>query len=140
MAEFELTMQRDAPGRDQQIRDLFATLGGSMTTAQFARECIEYGIWSDVEQDRIIIRAAQSEIRRALKVEDAAGLPTAGKTTDTDDDGAPVWKARQLWLFEDYELNILDLVGQRDELHGNALKLAVECEVRYGRAPMVTGI
>jgi len=67
-----------------------------------------------------------------LKEHDAAGLPMAGPTTASDDDGAPIWVARQLWPEEDYDLNIQTHLDIRNENHLVATKLADEKFARHG--------
>lgn len=134
MTLLDLQVQEATLPREQRIRDVFNDHGGAMTTIDLARACVDAGIWTQDELDRIAIKSVQELCRRALNVKDAAGLPAASRTTETNDDGQPVWKARQLWLFADYELNIRSHIGQRDEDHAVAVKLAAECEARYGKA------
>jgi hypothetical protein len=129
----ELEVQESVLPREQRIREVFQDNGGAMTTLDLARACVDAGVWSPDEMNRIAIKAIQDACRRALNVKDATGLPSASRTTETNDDGQPIWKARQLWLFADYEVNVLAHIGQRNEDHIVAVKLVAECEARYGR-------
>lgn len=134
-----LVLEAPPEAREVRIRRLFGELGGSMTTREFAGECINAGVWTENELSSIQIRGVQSEIRLALRKSDSAGLPFAGQTTERPD-GQPVWKQRPLWLFADYELNICELVSQRDECHATALKLADECADKFGSAPDIASL
>lgn len=126
---------------DQRIRDEFDAVGGGMTTSQFAAHCIDAGVWSDDEITSGTLRWAQSEVRSALKKPDAFGLPFAGKTATTDlETKAPVWRQRTYWEYQDYALNIGELVSERDVLHQNALMLQSECRSKFGKAPSVPGL
>lgn len=132
MTLLELQVQEPMLPREHRIREVFEINGGAMTTLDLARACVGAGIWTQDEMDRIAIKSVQEICRRALNVKDASGLPSASRTTQTNDDGQPIWKARQLWLFDDYKLNVVAHLGQRDEDHVVAVKLAAECEARYG--------
>lgn len=136
-AELDLQVQ-DSVSRDQRIRDLFASLGGGMGTREFVRVCRRVGIWSQEEWDGFAIDKAQAVIRRAFKTQDAAGLPFAGITTERTEDGAPVWQQRPLWTYDDYALNIAELIAQRNECDRNAARLAAECAERFGRSPDIS--
>lgn len=120
--------------REDRMRALFESSGG-MSTAAFTQRCRDEGIWDDDEWESLAFRQAQNEVRRALKKLDNVGLPFAGQTTITDDDGAVVWMTRRMWSFEDYAVNINELVEQRDRCHDAAVALADECRNRHGRAP-----
>jgi hypothetical protein len=120
-----------AKSRAERIRDLFT--GGS--TAELAHICIEAGLWTDDEMKRFQFRAAQNECRAALKEKDSSGLPFAGQTTTRDDEGATIWRTRNLWAYDDYEINVKELVLQRDECQVMALALVKECSTRFGRSP-----
>lgn len=128
----ELQMQTPAPPREQRIWEVFQARGGALTTADLARACIADGVFEQSDLDRHAFQWAQDTCRRALKDRDRAGLPKAGQTGVTDDDGAPVWQMRSLWSEATYALNIGEYVGQRDQNHVIAVKLAAECEVRHG--------
>lgn len=136
----DLQVQTARPSREQQIRDVFETHGRMMTIRDLAKACIADGIWSRDELNRIAVQAVQGQCRTALKQRDAAGIPNAGQTTQADDDGQAVWKARQLWLFDDYVLNVREHVDQRNENHAIALKIAAEGELRYRRPISVPGL
>lgn len=131
-----LTIMEPKTSRDQRIREEFDAVGGSMTTVLFAQHCINAGVWKQDELDRFALSHAQSEVRRALKKADGAGLPFAGQTHAIED-GAHLWTQRKLWVYEDYAINVAELVTQRDTMHWQALALADECRDRYGHAPMV---
>lgn len=137
VATEELLLSQPKESRGKRIRDLFAELGGGMGTAQFVHLCDEHGVWSVDDDARILFRGKQAEVRRELK-SSFEGLPFAGITQEEDEDGSPVWQQRQLWTFADYELNIRELIGKRDDLDRNAAKLSAECEARYGRIPEIT--
>lgn len=123
---------------DRRIREEFETVGGGMSTAAFAEHCIEAGVWTDEEIEAFTLRSAQSEVRRALKKPDVFGLPFAGKTTESDEEtGAPVWQQRTFWTYDDYAMNIHDLIAQRDTLHHEAHHLASECNAKFGKAPSI---
>lgn len=123
--------------REQQIRDEFSSLGNGMSTARFAQHCLDAGFWSEDEQRGFILRNAQSEVRKALKKHDASGLPFAGQTVHNDEDGGAIWAPRLMWFFDDYTLNVGELVTQRNTLHLEAIALAEECFTRFGMAPSV---
>lgn len=139
MAVEELVLTQGKESRGKRIRELFGDAGGAMGTAEFVRLCDHHGIWSLEDDQRILFRGKQAEVRRELKVS-LDGLPFAGITSEQDEEGAPIWQQRQLWAFVDYELNIRELVSQRDVLHSEARKLSVECRERYGRAPAIAGL
>ncbi len=126
-----LTVETPLPPREDRIRALFKNVG-PMGTLNLARACVADGIYTDVELDLMHLRAIQGDVRDALKKNDAKGLPANGHTTDRDDDGAPVWKARELWSPEDYVVNVRELVGQRNTLNRQAVLLAEECAERHG--------
>lgn len=125
---------KDSP--DQRIRDEFASVGGAMSTASFAKHLIDSGFWDSEELDAFAVKAVQGQIRSALKKHDAMALPFAGQTTDKDEDGAPVWKQRNLWSYETYELNVATRLTQSESLYTEAQKLSDECELKFGRSPM----
>lgn len=128
----EFQVQTPVPPRSQRIWQAFQDRGALMTTADLARACIADGVFAQTEMDRHAFEWVQDSCRRALKERDRAGLPRAGQTNEIDDDGAPVWQTRMFWSEETYALNIREYVGQRDDNHVIAVKLAAECEVRHG--------
>lgn len=134
MTLLELQVQEPTLPREQRIREVFESKGAAMTIPALAQACVDAGIWTPDELTRLALGKVREDCRRALRVKDASGLPKVSQTAETDDDGLPVWKARQLWMFADYELNIREHIGQRDEGHVVAVKLAAECEARYGAA------
>lgn len=69
---------------------------------------------------------------RVLKKKDHAGLSVCLPSAEKIDGAQPIWKARQYCLIEDYEVNVRAHVKQRNEDHTVAVKLAAECEQRYG--------
>lgn len=124
-------------GRAVRIRQLFGDIGGSMPTYDFAHVCIEHGLYSPEELERAKIQKVQSDIRRALKAPDDVGLPFAGQTAEKSESGGPVWRQRRYWSFDDYEINITELIDNRDENHESATRLRGECMSRFGRAPEI---
>lgn len=128
-------MQTVAVSRDQLVRDEFTQVGG-MDMRAFARHCMAVGIFTFEERDELELRGVTAICRRALKKPDGAGMPLAGQTTFVTDDGAPIWQPRQLWLFEDYQLNYAEGMAQAGTLIGIAERLADECEERFGRRPI----
>lgn len=117
--------------RKQQIRDLFNRVGPTSTRA-LVELCFDEGIYTDADAATAKVRAYQGEIREALSVSDDAGMPQAGQSTERDEDNHPLWKQRGIWEFDDYELNVRTLVVQRDTGHVQAVRLAAECERRFG--------
>lgn len=131
-----LVLEAPPKPREIRIREHFEALGGAMPMNQFALELVDAGIYSDEDLRMYGLRAVQAEARRALRKRDEAGLPFAGQTITTEG-GAHIWMQRPLWSFEDYELNISELIAQRDECHAIAIKMASECEEKFGRAPSI---
>ncbi len=120
------------------LRAEFVRVGGGMTTAAFARHCLDEGIFAEEEREAFELRAAQHIVRKALHGDDASGLPFAGPTRELDPfTGSPLWVRRDLWSYEDYAVNVDELRTQRDTMHWRAVRLAEECRARYGRAPRV---
>ncbi len=138
VAELNLEQEQAKAPLEERIRELFRDLGGSMSTAQFAQECIDQGIWNDDELARFELQRAQSIVRRVLKEPDASGLCYAGPTAESSEDGSPIWSQRAFWEYADYEFNIGIAIKQRDERWGQAIKLADECRDRFGTAPDVS--
>lgn len=131
-------MNQNGASRDSRILEEFKRIGGGMSTSAFARHLMSMtDIFSFDERERWELHGAQAAVRESLRKRDGSGLPSAGQTTAKDETGAPVWTVRQEWLFADYELNVRDLAKQRDTLHDEAVKLADECEGRYGQRPFV---
>jgi len=131
--QFQLESQ-PVKSRAERIRELFT---GS-STAELAHICLDAGLWSDTDLKRFQFRAARNECRAAIKERDASGLPYAGQTTARDDEGATIWQPRLLWTYDDYAINVAELVEQREECHETAVKLSRECGQRYGRAPSLS--
>lgn len=127
-------MATQTVAREQAIREEFCRVGG-LSMAAFARHCMAIGLFTFEERDAFELRGAMAIVRRALKKPDESGLPLAGQTTFVDEDGAPIWQPRQLWLFEDYQLNYADAWSQADVLIGTAERIADECQERFGRRP-----
>lgn len=130
----ELQVQEPVLPRDRRIRDVFEGNGGAMTIRDLAHACVDADIWTRDELDLIAFRSVQEQCRRVLREKDSGGLPKVSRTTDTSDDGLSIWKQRELWLPGDYELNCAEHISQRDEGHTIAVKLAAECEIRFGVA------
>lgn len=120
--------------KDQRIREVYEAHGQRMSIPDLAKACVSAGIWTPIELQLFALRSVREHCRRVLKERDDAGLPKNGQTIDRDQDGQPIWKARMLWGFEDYELNVTEHVEQRDENHAVAVKLAAEGSARYGQA------
>lgn len=127
----ELQIEVPMPPRERRIRSVFEAHGSMMTIGDLARACIDEGIWSRDELDRIAIRSVEEKCRRTLRNKDAAGIPENGPTTDAGEGGQPVWKTRQLWVSDDYALNVRTHLDQRDEEHAVAVKLVAEWRGRY---------
>lgn len=128
----QLSVQEPARTRDDLVNDVFERNGKALSLRDLAKACVSEGVWSQDELNAIVIKSVMEACRRVLNKKDEAGLPKNGPTTETDGDGAPVWKARQIWLFPDYERNVREHVQQRDENHIVALRLAEEAEDRFG--------
>lgn len=122
------------------ILDVFRSAGEPLSTRTLALRCISEGVFPEDWQANALVRAAQEECRSVLKGCDIHGLPFAGKTTLSDDDGAPLWVQRDLWDFDTYALNIGEYLRQRDQNHEKALLLRNECRSRFGRAPAIPGL
>ena len=120
--------------REHRIRQLFDQLG-PMTTADTAKRCVDAGIFSEEEVIAFGMRSIQAEVRKALKRADQSGLPFAGQTTNSDDTGAAVWSQRAFWLYDDYDLNVRESMTHIRSMYTEAVKLADECEDRFGRRP-----
>lgn len=121
---------------DQRIRDEFTAIGGGMSTAVFARHCLDQGFWDSGEIEALALRNIQSLIRKSLTKHDDMALPFAGQTTEKDESGSPIWKQRSLWSYEAYELNILNRLTQSDTLLSEATNLSQECIARFGHSPL----
>jgi len=118
--------------RAERIRALFKKIG-AISTGAFVDRCIEDGIFTEDEVRAAARSAFQKVIRDALRADDASGLPFAGQTCNTNGDGQVEWAQRSLWSFDDYELNVSERIAHRDGEHITAVRLANECEQRYGR-------
>lgn len=138
----QMTLDRDEvpANRAHAIRELFGEVGGMMGTREFARTCIEHGLYTADELDRASVTWVQGEIRRALKRIDESGLPFAGQTIERGTDNEPIWKQRRYWFYEDYEANIHEHLRNRDENHKAAIALTRECSARFGRSPFIPAI
>lgn len=122
-----------------EIRRVFADVG-PVSTRTLARKCIDADVFDAAWLESATVRAVQRECRKALRETDGIGLPFAGKTTETDDDGSPVWAQRELWDRETYYLNIEQHIDQRDRNHDRAVLLHNECLRKYGEAPDISGL
>lgn len=122
------------------ILKVFRSAGEPLSTRTLARRCIEEGVFPEDWQANALVRAAQEECRSVLKGCDIHGLPFAGKTSRSDDGGAPLWVQREMWDFETYALNIEEYLRQRDQNHEKALLLRNECQSRFGRTPEIPGL
>ena len=118
--------------RAERIRTLFKRIG-AISTGAFVDRCIEDGIFTEAEVRAAARSAFQKVIRDALRADDASGLPFAGQKCSRDGDGQVEWAQRSLWAFEDYELNVNERIAHRDGEHITAVRLANECEQRYGQ-------
>ena len=123
----------------EQIRETFRTVG-PLSTRALALLCIAGGVFPDSWLESASVRAAQDQCRRALKDCGIDGMPFAGKTSDEDGEGKPVWKQREFWDYETYVVNIVQSVDQRDSNHHHATLLHRECYEKFGKAPPVTGL
>jgi hypothetical protein len=122
------------------ILDLFRGGDGPVSTRMLARRCLDAGVFDEEWRESAVVRAAQEECRGVLKGCDIHGLPFAGKTSGSDDDGAPLWVQREMWDFDTYALNITEYANQRDRNHEKALLLRDECRRKFGRAPSISGL
>jgi hypothetical protein len=118
--------------RAERIRSLFKRVGAISTNA-FVERCIDEGIFTESEIKAAARSAFQKVVRDALRADDGNGLPFAGQTCNTDGDGQQEWAQRTLWSFDDYELNVNERIAHRDGEHITAVRLANECEERYGK-------
>jgi len=82
--------------------------------------------------DRLAMRSVQDACLRALKRKDQSGLSVCLPSAERNADSQPIWKARQYCLPMDYVENVKAHLKQRNEDHIVAVKLADECEQRYG--------
>lgn len=120
--------------REDRIRAEFEQLGGAISSRLFAEHLLATGFYDDEFLESAAIKAIQSDIRKALKSSDGAGLPFAcavGRGAEA------VWKQRDLMEYDEYAAVIGDLSeGVRADyrvivgLHG-------ECRLRFGRAPEI---
>lgn len=131
----ELVLVSEEPGlpRDQRIRNLFEK-SGPLSTRALAALCIAEGIFTEADQANAHLQAFQKVVRAALSATDEFGLPRAGRSTECDEDGAPVWKQRRFWIFEDYAANISELIKKRNTEHTQAVRLIAECENRFKKS------
>ena len=119
------------------ILRVFRESAEPLSTRSLAHRCIEAGVFPDEWLESAAIRAVQTECRDALKTSDIRGLPFAGKTVRTDEDGSPLWAQRDVWDYATYEINIVEHATQARQNIDKAALLADECRGRYGRAPAV---
>lgn len=122
---------RDKKKRAAIIRSLFIS---GRTIAAHTEYCIDAALWTKLELRAKATKACRDEVRDALGDLAEDGMPFAGSTAERKD-GAPVWKQRDVWLFEDYVYNCAEYaerVGANAEIHN---RLADECHRRYGMGP-----
>lgn len=122
------------------ILEVFRSAGEPLSTRTLALRCMDEGVFPDDWRANALVRAAQDECRSVLKDCDIHGLPFAGKTNRSDDDGGPLWIQREMWDFETYALNIHEHLDQRDKNHQKALLLQADCRRKFGRAPAIPGL
>lgn len=122
--------------RDE-IRRLFADAPERMSTMRTTLACVDAGVIPESWIRNAGIRAAQNEVREALRECDIRGLPFAGRTAEKDEDGAPVWEQRELWDYPTYVLNIEQHVTLARTNQEKAALMAHECHEKFGRSPRV---
>ena len=122
------------------ILEVFRAASEPLSTRMLALRCIEGGVFPDEWMESAGVRAAQEECRGVLKDCVINGLAFAGKTSLTDESGAPLWVQREMWDYATYALNITQYLDKRDQNHGKALLLQGDCRKKFGRAPAVPGL
>lgn len=115
----------------QRIREEFRRVSGLSANA-FAQHCIDAGLWTDDELEAIQLRGVAQIVKRELRARDKQRLPFAGQTTETDDDGAPIWKQRRFWDLDTYLLNISNLETKASTMFEEASALRDEVVDRFG--------
>lgn len=120
-----------------EILRVFREAGEPIPTRVLAHRCVEAGVFPSDWLESAAIRAVQNVCREALKTSDIHGLPFAGRTTMSDDDGSPLWAQRELWDYETYAINIAEHEGQARANIKKARLLADECREKFGRSPSV---
>ena len=123
----------------EEIRATFRG-AGPLSMRALARLCINRGVFSEGWLESASIRAAQNQCRRALKDCGIDGLPFAGKTSEEDDSGKPIWLQREFWNYDAYVVNIVQSVDQRDANHEQATRMHRECYEKFGKAPPISDL
>lgn len=113
-----------------------------MSLDRWARKCRDDGDVFDREHNAQALHRADVGYVRKLMNErrDDHGLPVVGITTREDVDGNSAVAARQLWLLPDYEENVAERIRNRDGNHIMAVRLARECQERYGQSPTIPSL
>lgn len=127
-------------GREAAIRRMFMQMGPEGATAeQLAQACLHAGFWSGDEVESLAIDGAKEQVRRALRARDESGLPWAGPTQDRRDtpNGAPIWRRRPFWTYQDYERIVGQLLAARQLSHDQARVLAQEARFRFPDSPAI---
>lgn len=122
------------------ILSAFRSSDGPLSTRALALRCIDNGVFPTEWLQSASVRAAQEECRSVLKSCDIHGLPIAGKTSQRDEDGAPLWLQREMWDYDTYALNISQYLDKRDQNHQKALLLQDACRKKFGMAPPLPGL
>lgn len=123
--------------RAERIRQEFQVLGGRVGTRVLAEHLLTTGIFDEEWHEQAALKAAQKEIRDALKAPDAAGLPFAcsvGRGSNA------IFSQRSFLSYVEYDQVIRDLADGLQADYQSIMLLHAECRQRYGRAPEIPAL
>lgn len=124
----------DRPDKDTRAVKIRALFVAGRTVAAHSEYCIDNGLWTDVEIRGKAMKAIRDEVREALGALDDDGMPFAGPTPERAD-GAPVWRQREFWTFDDYVYNYSEYRNRAGANIEVANRIATECRERNGKGP-----
>lgn len=91
--------------RQTEMLAIFHKYGGAIGLNRFTHYCIEEGVWTEDERQRMVFSKCREECGKVLKTHDQTGLPIAGRT-NKQAEGEPLWIQRELWDLDDARVNL----------------------------------
>ncbi len=136
---FQLTAEFNDAARPQRHKRIVETFTeyGAESLGRFAEYLrTETDFYTPEEKAHYELLGITSDVRRALKHPDDSGLPHCGPTTQTTDEGKPVWAVRSLFKYEDYCLAFTAYQKLGRENFEIADHYKQECIERFRKAPV----
>lgn len=115
------------------IKEVFETQG-AMSNRQWAKQCLEAGVWAGIDQSEILIQWGMNRVGKAVRMLNKKGaLPWALPSGPGTKEEGPIWKQLDFLEYDELVWNIRERTKQID---GDIKEISRLCDYSMARFEM----